>query len=122
VTCPHDRSKVVETRKSPHGIRRRRECLACGQRYTTFETRVVQTIELRARAEADTPDAAEIAHEVVEAIQGELGEWMQDELRALPDNVVEALLEAIEAERDERALSNGRVLELTSGDEETLDE
>lgn len=37
--CTHVESKVVNSRQSPKGdsIRRRRECLKCGHRFTTFE-------------------------------------------------------------------------------------
>lgn len=37
--CGHDDSKVLETRDSEDGsvIRRRRECISCQQRFTTFE-------------------------------------------------------------------------------------
>jgi transcriptional repressor NrdR len=37
--CAHTDSKVVNSRQSPKGdaIRRRRECLSCGHRFTTFE-------------------------------------------------------------------------------------
>jgi len=37
--CRHDESKVIETRTSQEFvIRRRRECLSCNRRYTTYET------------------------------------------------------------------------------------
>lgn len=38
--CHHCDSKVTDSRSSPEGlaIRRRRECLACCRRFTTFET------------------------------------------------------------------------------------
>lgn len=38
-TCVHLHDKVVDSRQSDDGssIRRRRECLSCGQRFTTFE-------------------------------------------------------------------------------------
>jgi transcriptional repressor NrdR len=38
-TCGHLDSKVVDSRQSDAGdaIRRRRECLSCGERFTTFE-------------------------------------------------------------------------------------
>ena len=38
--CAYEESKVVDSRPSPDGnmIRRRRECLACGKRFTTYET------------------------------------------------------------------------------------
>lgn len=35
--CQHEESKVVDSRDAGDSIRRRRECLACGHRYTTFE-------------------------------------------------------------------------------------
>src|ERR1043166_4571268 len=37
--CNHIESKVVNSRQSPRSdtIRRRRECLKCGHRFTTFE-------------------------------------------------------------------------------------
>lgn len=39
-TCAHPESKVVDSRPSADGssIRRRRECLCCGKRFTTYET------------------------------------------------------------------------------------
>jgi transcriptional repressor NrdR len=35
--CQYHDSKVVDSRDVSDGIRRRRECLACGSRYTTYE-------------------------------------------------------------------------------------
>ena len=37
--CVHTSSKVTDKRKSPEGIRRRRECLnpKCKRRFTTYE-------------------------------------------------------------------------------------
>ncbi|MFZ5475966.1 MAG: transcriptional regulator NrdR [Myxococcota bacterium] len=35
--CQHEESKVVDSRDAGDSIRRRRECLACAHRYTTFE-------------------------------------------------------------------------------------
>ncbi len=40
--CAKDDSKVIDTRESDESIRRRRECLHCGRRFTTYE-RVAQT-------------------------------------------------------------------------------
>ncbi len=38
--CSHDELKVTDSRDTPelNAIRRRRECLGCGRRFTTFET------------------------------------------------------------------------------------
>ena len=35
--CKHTKSRVTNKRESPEGIRRRRECLKCSKRYTTYE-------------------------------------------------------------------------------------
>jgi transcriptional repressor NrdR len=35
--CSYKKSKVTDKRESPEGIRRRRECLKCGKRFTTYE-------------------------------------------------------------------------------------
>lgn len=49
--CHHEESKVTDSRNSehPNAIRRRRECLKCLRRFTTFET-VDLTIQVRKRA------------------------------------------------------------------------
>ena len=39
--CSYNDSKVIDSRDSGGGVRRRRECLQCGLRYTTYE--LVQT-------------------------------------------------------------------------------
>ena len=38
--CGHPESKVIDSRPADENasIRRRRECLACGKRFTTYET------------------------------------------------------------------------------------
>ena len=35
--CGHSDSRVIDSRDAGDGIRRRRECVACEQRYTTYE-------------------------------------------------------------------------------------
>lgn len=35
--CLHKKTKVTNKRESPQGIRRRRECLKCKKRFTTYE-------------------------------------------------------------------------------------
>jgi transcriptional repressor NrdR len=35
--CGRSESKVINSRESPDTVRRRRQCLACHRRYTTFE-------------------------------------------------------------------------------------
>ncbi len=40
--CGKEQNKVIDTRESDETIRRRRECLDCGRRFTTYE-RIAQT-------------------------------------------------------------------------------
>lgn len=42
--CSHKESKVTDKRESPEGIRRRRECLKCGKRFTTYEKAAIEDI------------------------------------------------------------------------------
>lgn len=42
--CSHKESKVTDKRESPEGIRRRRECLKCRKRYTTYEKAMLEDI------------------------------------------------------------------------------
>ena len=42
--CNHDDSKVIDSRDSGDGIRRRRECIRCGLRYTTYERVQTKTL------------------------------------------------------------------------------
>ena len=42
--CQNDDSKVIDTTHDSHGgIRRRRECLSCGQRFSSYERPVLAT-------------------------------------------------------------------------------
>jgi transcriptional repressor NrdR len=42
--CKHSDSKVIDTAKDTHGgIRRRRECIACHQRFSTYERAILAT-------------------------------------------------------------------------------
>ncbi|MDA0988361.1 MAG: transcriptional regulator NrdR [Chloroflexi bacterium] len=42
--CNHPESKVIDSREAADGVRRRRECLQCGLRFTTYER--IQTTAL----------------------------------------------------------------------------
>lgn len=42
--CQHDESRVIDTTRDNHGgIRRRRECELCGQRFSTYERPILAT-------------------------------------------------------------------------------
>jgi len=44
--CGHTATRVVDTRDTSTGIRRRRECLACEGRFTTYEQLASQSIQV----------------------------------------------------------------------------
>ena len=53
--CDHDDSKVIDSRDARDGVRRRRECLRCSLRFTTYErvqTRALLVIKRDGRREA----------------------------------------------------------------------
>ncbi|ADG05215.1 transcriptional repressor NrdR [Kyrpidia spormannii] len=44
--CAHGDSKVIESRTTADAVRRRRECLACGRRFTTYERVEVSPLQV----------------------------------------------------------------------------
>jgi len=95
-TCGHLDSKVVDSRQSDDGgaIRRRRQCLACGQRFTTFERPESLGIAVLKRSGDREPfDRAKVVAGVQAALKarpvgaGEaeaLAAAVEDEMRQLP--------------------------------------
>jgi transcriptional repressor NrdR len=100
--CGTDEDKVIDSRQSKDGreIRRRRECLSCARRFTTYE-RVEEALPMvikadgrrepfdrnkivtglkRAAAKRPVPVAA--LEEVAEAVERELSELSQPEVAA----------------------------------------
>jgi transcriptional repressor NrdR len=47
--CSHNDSKVIDSRDSGDGIRRRRECIQCGQRFTTYERLQTRSLQVMKR-------------------------------------------------------------------------
>jgi transcriptional repressor NrdR len=47
--CQSRDSRVTDSRGADEGIRRRRECLACGERFTTFESVLISTVQVLKR-------------------------------------------------------------------------
>ncbi len=46
IHCNNDDTRVVETRQAGHELRRRRECVLCGQRFTTYERAELPTLRI----------------------------------------------------------------------------
>ena len=103
--CGHDDSKVTDSRTAEHGVRRRRECISCGLRFTTYE-RVQTTVLLIAKSD------------------GRREEYNRDKLtnsirvachkRPIPIRDIEKLIEEIEGEL--QSLGNAEVRSKALGD------
>jgi len=112
--CGKSRIRVVDSRISGEGIRRRRECKACGQRFTTYE-RVAPITMMVVKADgrredfdrdkllagvrkvcAKRPISTETMEELVSDIEGKLysrGEEGEVESRVIGEMVMERLRE-----------------------------
>jgi transcriptional repressor NrdR len=86
--CGFEDTKVIDSRDSEDGIRRRRECLACGERFTTFER--VQTVGLQVVKKDGRRE--DFSREKIL-----LGIRRACEKRPLPVGAIEAVVDDIEA-------------------------
>lgn len=90
--CGHDDDKVVDSRSADAGsaIRRRRECLKCGGRYTTYERVVGAPLVVRKRSGALEPFRGDkLAHGIRAALgNGPVdGEAVPHLVRAIEDDM-----------------------------------
>ncbi len=106
-SCNHSESKVIDSRPSDDGgsIRRRRECLACGHRFTTYE-RLGENpiIVIKADGSSEAFDRAKLMRGILTACA---------KRPVTPENI-EALTAAIET--DLRSLPRGEVRSKDLGD------
>ena len=93
--CKTDSDKVVDSRPAEAGfaIRRRRECLACGKRYTTYER--VDHIPLRVVKK----DGSRVPFEREKIMTGMTKAC---EKRPVAPNVLEQIIDRIEVEASQR--------------------
>ncbi len=89
--CPYCRAnddKVVDSRVADEGaaIRRRRECLACSRRYTTYERLEEVPLDVRKRSGVVEPfDRAKLRAGIERAATGRLDDATIDEIVAAID-------------------------------------
>jgi transcriptional repressor NrdR len=85
--CAQENSKVIDTRESEETIRRRRECLDCGRRFTTYE-RPAQTnlMVIKQDARREAFDRQKLMNGVVRACAK----------RPVPMEAIEKIVEDIE--------------------------
>jgi transcriptional repressor NrdR len=70
--CSHVETKVTDSRLAADGqqIRRRRECLKCGERFTTFETaELVMPRLIKSDGSREPFDEAKLQHGMIKALE-----------------------------------------------------
>src|SRR5271170_58069 len=70
--CGHSETKVIDSRLAGEGrqIRRRRECLACAERFTTFETaELVMPVVVKTNDVRENYDEAKLRAGVEKALE-----------------------------------------------------
>jgi transcriptional repressor NrdR len=70
--CGHVETKVNDSRLASEGrqIRRRRECLSCGERFTTFETaELIMPLVIKGDRSREEFDAVKLRHGMTKALE-----------------------------------------------------
>lgn len=95
--CQHTDNRVLESRSAEAGqsVRRRRECLKCGRRFTTYERiEFVPITVIKRDGERESFDRYKLLRGIVRAC----------EKTSVPSGHVETLVDEIEAELQQRAV------------------
>ena len=116
--CAHPESKVVDSRPSDEGasIRRRRECLACHKRFTTYETmESLPLVVIKKDGSRQTFDKSKLLNGMIRAC----------EKRPVPYHMLEEMVNEIEQvlqNKMEREISSSEVGELVMERLKKIDE
>jgi transcriptional repressor NrdR len=87
--CGHSEDKVIDSREVNEGIRRRRQCLGCGQRFTTYERlQPASLFVIKKDERREEFDREKLLSGIRKAC----------EKRPLPTGIVEKLVDDIEVE------------------------
>ena len=116
--CSQDEAKVVDSRSSKDGeaIRRRRECLNCGRRYTTYERiEEVAQMVIKKDGRREVFDRWKLKAGILKAV--EKRPVSLEQVEALIDEVEKALFGATEHEVATSALGEGVMEKLKTLDE-----
>ncbi|KAM3109159.1 transcriptional regulator NrdR [Phormidesmis sp. 146-33] len=104
--CQHPDNRVLESRSAEAGqsVRRRRECLKCGHRFTTYERiEFVPVIVLKRNGERASFDRSRLLRELVRAC----------EKTQIEERQIETVVDEIEAELQQRILREVSSAEIT---------
>jgi len=116
--CGYPESKVIDSRPTDEGasIRRRRECLSCGKRFTTYETiENMPIMVVKKDKTRETYDRTKLLRGVMKSC----------EKRPIPVKEIEALVDDIESQlggRLDREVTSSEIGELVMERLKALDE
>ena len=99
VFCGHIETKVVDSRLNETGcsIRRRRECLECGKRFTSYETvEVVPLLVIKRDGSRQAFDPQKVRAGIIKAC--EKRPVTADQINGLIDNIEKTLMNSLEQE------------------------
>ncbi len=92
--CGRDDDRVVDSRPAPSGdaIRRRRECRACGLRFTTFERAELPALTVRKRSGAVIPfERARVLDGMARAAKGRVATQALEDAAAAVERELRAM-------------------------------
>jgi transcriptional repressor NrdR len=95
--CQNTSNRVLESRSAESGrsIRRRRECLSCGRRFTTYEhIEYVPVTIIKRNGDRESFDRSKLLKGIIRAC----------EKTGIPQNQLEALVDDIESELQQRTI------------------
>ena len=116
--CNHSDSKVVDSRvnEGANSIRRRRECLKCGKRFTSYETvEVVPVLVVKRNGSRQSFDAQKVKKGIIKACEkrpvtaAQIGE--------IVENIEKTLINSLEQEISSQAIGDMVMAELKRIDE-----
>jgi transcriptional repressor NrdR len=116
--CGHEETKVNDSRLAAEGrqIRRRRECLACGERFTTFETaELVMPLVVKSHGSREPFDEQKLRSGLIKALQKRPVE--QDRIEAAISRITHRLRSLGEREVPSRQVGEFVMNELRHLDE-----
>ncbi len=116
--CAHPETKVIDSRLAAQGseVRRRRECQACGERFTTFEgAELVMPLLIKRDDRREPFDEAKLRHGMVTALEKRPVE--RDSIEAAVQRIIHRLRTIGEREVPARLVGDMVMEELRSLDE-----
>lgn len=116
--CGHFDDRVVDSRISREGraVRRRRECLGCGRRYTTYEYIEARPLSVRKRDGRVEPlDRSKLARSIQVACAKRPVSLAQ--IEAITDEIVESLERSESGELESRAIGEAVMAKLRDLDQ-----